>query len=207
VQVYNNGVMVGSVMCTNGSFSLQVSLFSGSNDLTASVFDDLDQTGPKSNITTVNYNNATFVAFSQQVQLTSPYGRRGATPGTTLTWPLQLTGGVGSYALSIDWGDGTAPELKSVASGGQFDISHVYKKAGIYNVIVKATDSTGATGFLQLVALGTGNINAANSTANPNTTQTAATSSGAIMLLPAAVSFLMLGPAFVLGRMSMPKRH
>ena len=31
VQVYNNGVMVGSVMCAGGSFSVQVSLFAGIN--------------------------------------------------------------------------------------------------------------------------------------------------------------------------------
>ena len=42
VQVYNNNVMVGSVMCVNNSFSLQVSLFAGTNELSATVFDDLE---------------------------------------------------------------------------------------------------------------------------------------------------------------------
>ncbi|MBI3889049.1 hypothetical protein HY312_00520, partial [Candidatus Saccharibacteria bacterium] len=49
VQVLNNGVMVGSVMCNNGSFTLQVSLFAGTNELSAIVYDELDQAGPPSN--------------------------------------------------------------------------------------------------------------------------------------------------------------
>ena len=35
VEIHNNGVMVGAVMCTNGTFSLQISLFAGENQLSA----------------------------------------------------------------------------------------------------------------------------------------------------------------------------
>lgn len=46
VKLFSNNIFVGSVRCTNGSYSLQIDLFSGQNDLIARVFDDLDQAGP-----------------------------------------------------------------------------------------------------------------------------------------------------------------
>src|SRR5690606_26445051 len=99
VQVYNNDVMVGAVMCNNGSFSLEVSLFAGTNELSAIVYDDLEQAGPRSNIATVEYSNTNFTAFGELVTLTSSYGRRSAAAGTQLSWPLQLSGGTGPYAF------------------------------------------------------------------------------------------------------------
>ena len=64
VQVLNNGVMVGSVMCENGSFSIEVSLFAGTNELSAMVYDEIDQSGPVSNTVTVTYTDARFTAFA-----------------------------------------------------------------------------------------------------------------------------------------------
>src|SRR5690606_5607685 len=46
IQVYNNGVMVGAVPCESGSFSLQISLFAGQNDITAIQYDELAQASP-----------------------------------------------------------------------------------------------------------------------------------------------------------------
>jgi len=86
---------VGAINCTTGSFSLQVSLFTGQNDLTTVQFDDLGQAGPQGNTVTVSYNNASFAAFGTLITLTSNYGRRAANPGQTLTWPLLLSGGTG----------------------------------------------------------------------------------------------------------------
>ena len=73
VQVYNNGVMVGSVMCENGSFSVEVSLFAGTNELKAIVYDDLEQAGPESNIATVTYTDTNFTRFGELITLTSNY--------------------------------------------------------------------------------------------------------------------------------------
>jgi hypothetical protein len=102
VQVHNNGVMVGAVMCEDGSFELEVSLFAGVNELTAHVYDELYQTGPVSNIATVNYTNAHFTAFGELITLTSQYGRRSAMtirllghcsfPAVRDRMPLVLTG-------------------------------------------------------------------------------------------------------------------
>lgn len=199
VQVYNNGVMVGAVPCTNNSFSLQASLFAGQNEFTAIMYDDLEQPGPTSNIVRVTYTDASLDAFGQLITLTSSYGRRAAPTNSELTWPLQLTGGTGPYAFSLDWGDGASTELKSQSLAGLVSIAHVYKKAGIYQVNVRATDVKGVSAFLQVVAVSSGKVDAgANKTegdANgaPKTT---------VLWAPAAVSLALLIPTFWLGRMS-----
>ena len=202
VQILNNGVMVGSVMCTNGSFSLEVSLFAGTNELTANVYDDLEQAGPPSAAVTVNYTDTRFSAFGAQMTLTSSYGRRSAAANDVLTWPLQLSGGNGPYAFSLDWGDGSKPELKSQALSGVVPISHVYKKAGIYQVNVTVTDTNGVTAFLQLIAVSNGQVDAttAGGANGASTDKTNATP--VVMWIPTAISFALLIPAFILGRLS-----
>lgn len=196
VQIYNNGVMVGAVMCTNNAFSLEISLFSGINELSAIVYDDLEQAGPISNIVTINYNDSRLTAFGQLISLTSSYGRRAAAVSTQLTWPLQLTGGAGPYAFSIDWGDGTPAELKSQSLAGLINIAHTYKKAGIYQVNVRVTDANGVSAFIQLIAVSSGKVEEA-----------AAETKGAqtiikIIWIPAVLTMLLLIPAYWLGRRS-----
>ena len=195
VEVYNNNVMVGSVMCVNGSFSIQVSLFAGVNELSVSVYDDLDQMGPPSNVITVNYTDTRFTAFGSLITLTSAYGRRSAPAGSELSWPLQLSGGTGPYAFSIDWGDGSASELKSQTLAGLVTILHTYKKAGIYQVNVKVTDVNGVSAFLQVVALGNGKVEAV-----PENIETRVVTQ--ILWIPAAIALALLVPTYWLGRRS-----
>lgn len=156
VQVYNNGVLVGVDICEGGSFSLLISLFAGQNDITAIQYDELGQASPVSNTVTVSYNNANFAAFGTLITLTSNYARRAANPGQPLVWPLLLSGGTGPYAFSINWGDGSEPDLISVAAAGELEISHVYKRAGIYRVTIKVTDVNGVSAFLQVIAIANG---------------------------------------------------
>jgi len=200
VQVYDNGVLVGAVDCSGGSFSLQITLFTGQNDITATVFDDLDQAGPVSNTVTVNYNNASFSAFGALITLTSNYARRAANPGSTLSWPLILSGGTGPYAFSIDWGDGGQPDLKSVAASGEVDITHVYKQAGLYHVTVKVTDVNGVSAFLQLVAVANGSTTASNGSSGG--TSVAKTTITRVIWIPAVIALLLLLPTYWLGRRS-----
>ena len=197
VQVYNNSVMVGAVMCTNGSFSLQVSLFAGTNELMAIVYDTLDQPGPPSNTVTINYTDTNFAAFGSLITLTSSYGRRAAAATTELGWPLQLSGGTGPYAFSLDWGDGSPTELKSQSLSGIVAIAHTYKKAGIYQVNVKVTDVNGVSAFLQLIAVSNGKVDVA-----PEAPDDAKTDSTTVIWIPAAVAVVLLFPAFWLGRRS-----
>lgn len=198
VQVYNNDVMVGSVMCASGSFSLEISLFSGTNDLSAIVYDDLDQPGPISNLVTVTYTDTRFTAFGELITLTSSYGRRSAAASTQLSWPLQLSGGTGPYAFSIDWGDGTQIELKSQSLAGLVTIDHIYKKAGIYQANIKVTDVNGVSAFLQVIAVSNGKVDAA-----APIDKTADTGPRVkVLWIPAAVALALLIPTYWLGRRS-----
>lgn len=198
VQVLNNGVLVGAVVCENGSFELEVSLFAGINELTAIVYDDLDQAGPESNLVTVRYTDTSFTAFGELITLTSSFGRRAAPAGTTLTWPLQLSGGTGPYALSIDWGDGSPTQLKSQPLGGVVGISYPYKQAGIYQVNIRATDVNGVSAFLQVIAVSSGKVEEAVS---GDTTNEAAVITR-VVWIPAVVALALLLPAFWLGQRS-----
>lgn len=198
VQVYNNGVMVGAVMCTNGSFSLEISLFVGENELSAIVYDGLEQAGPVSNTRTVNYSNTNFVAFGELITLTSSFGRRSAPAGNQLTWPLQISGGTGPYAFSIDWGDGSVADLMSQSLAGLVNVTHTYRQAGIYTVNIKVTDVNGVSAFLQLIAVSSGQVESASVEKTPGDTSIIIR----ILWVPAVVSMILLWPAFWLGRRS-----
>jgi hypothetical protein len=168
IKIFDNNVFVGSVICTNGSYSLQINLFSGLNSLTAIDYDSLDQAGPTSNAVNVNFNNANFTSLGNYISLSSVYAERGAPPGVQLTWPILLSGGSGPYAISVDWGDGTPVDLFSRTFTGTVNISHIYKTAGVYTVIVKATDKNGEEAFLQLVGQATGAIQHNNQSLGSN---------------------------------------
>jgi hypothetical protein len=156
VKIFSNNIFVGSETCVKGSYSLQVDLFNGENDLITRVYDALDQQGPDSNVTVVHFIDAQFAQFATHVSLSSIYARRGATPGTELQWPIILSGGNGPYAISVDWGDGKATDLLSQSFPGTFTIEHIYDAAGVYNVVIKATDANNTNAYLQLVGVGNG---------------------------------------------------
>ena len=199
VKLLVNDVFAGSQYCVDGTFNLQVSLFSGQNDIKALVYDNLDQEGPESNVVSVNFNNANFVAFGTLITLTSNFARRAAAPGATLTWPLQLSGGTGPYAFSINWGDGTQPQLMSQAVAGAVNISHVYKNSGVYQIVVKVTDANGVSAFLQLTAVATGQPTA-GVTVDDNSNSASSTTKVKILLIPTIVALLIAIPAFWLGK-------
>lgn len=168
IKIFDNNVFVGSVYCQNGSYTLQIDLFSGQNDLTAIDYDALDQAGPTSNSVSVSYNGGQFIASSVPLSLTSNYAERGAAPGSEIDWPIIINGGSPPYAISVDWGDGNSAELISQQSAGTVIIKHNYNIAGLYQVIIKATDVNGQNAFLQVVGQATGAIQANNNTATKN---------------------------------------
>jgi hypothetical protein len=167
VEIYKNNVFAGSVTCANGSFSLQVDLFDGRNDLVARVFDSLNQAGPDSNTVSVTFNTNK-PTVGPRISLTTAYAKRGAVPNTTLSYPITISGGIGPYAVSADWGDKTNPDLLSKPFAGEIDLDHIYKQSGIYNVIFRATDASGNTAFLQVVGIGNGPIQQSSNQSNTN---------------------------------------
>lgn len=165
VEIFDNNVFVGSALCQGGSYSLQIDLFDGQNDLVARVFDALNQQGPDSSTVTVFFSGA-LPAGGSRPSLTTAYARRGANPGDLLSWPITLSGGTGPYAVSIDWGDKSALDLISRAAPGNFNIEHTYAQSGVFNVTIKVTDANGSAAFLQVVGVSNGPIQ--QSTSNKN---------------------------------------
>ncbi|NBU33140.1 hypothetical protein EBQ81_06905 [bacterium] len=206
--MFKNNVFAGSVQCTNGSYSIQIDLFSGANELVARVYDDLDQAGPDSNIVNVSFND-TKTGSKNRVTLTSNFAKRGAFPGETLTWPLVISGGSGPYAVSIDWGDGTAADLSSQPFPGAFNIKHIYKDAGIYNIIIKVVDTDGSSAYLQLVGVGNGPLSQTNTTTGKSASQPVSSVNTKIVWQPALIIFPFIISTFWLGKryeLSMLKR-
>jgi hypothetical protein len=94
IKLFKNNVFAGSVQCENGSFEISIDLFTGTNELVARVFDDLDQPGPDSNVVSVQFVDPRQGAGTR-VSVTSNFAKRGANPGQTLTWPIIISGGSG----------------------------------------------------------------------------------------------------------------
>jgi hypothetical protein len=197
IKIFANNVFVGATQCSSGSYNLQVDLFSGTNDLVARDYDNLDQQGPDSNMVSVTFNDAQYAQFGSRVTLSSNYARQGVDPGTTLTWPLILSGGTGPYALSVDWGDGSGNDLKSVAFTGVVNVSHVYNQAGVYTIVVKATDANNTSAYLQLVGVANGPISGA---VGSSSSKTSGSSKTVIVWQPMLIALPIILIAFWLGR-------
>jgi hypothetical protein len=195
VEIYKNNVFAGSTPCSRGSYSLQIDLFDGRNDLVARVYDDLNQAGPDSNTVTVNYSSAIPVG-GPRISLTTQFAKRGADPGSILSWPITLSGGTGPYAISVDWGDKTNPDLISQGSPGNFNIQHTYSISGVYKVTVKATDSGGNSAFLQLVAIANGPIKQSGAASGSNTL----TVQTKVLIWPLIVLFVLMIASYWLGQ-------
>lgn len=197
VEIYKNNVFAGAANCQNGSYSLQIDLFDGRNDLVAKVFDNLNQAGPDSNTVTVNFSSAISTG-SPRITLTTEFAKRGADPGTILTWPITLSGGSGPYAFSVDWGDKSNPDLISIKAPGNINLQHTYSQSGVYKVTIKATDSNGNSAFLQVIAIANGPIK--QSGANNGTSSL--TVKTKLLIWPIIVLFILMLIAFFVG-----KRH
>lgn len=196
VEVFKNGVFSGSVQCVGGSYSLQIDLFSGRNDLVARQFDSLNQASPDSNTVTVTFNDS-LPTSGPRISLTTAYAKRGAAPGDTLTWPITISGGAPPFAISVDWGDKSAPDLLSRDSAGDIQLQHIYNQSGIYNITIKASDSKGQTAFLQVVGIGNGPIQQTDATAKPSVTTTSSTR---ILIISLIVAIPLLLSSFWLGK-------
>jgi hypothetical protein len=199
VKLFKNNVFSGSVMCDRSSYSIQIDLFSGRNDLIARVYDSLDQAGPDSNTVTVTFNdNAARPDIVARVSLTSNYARRGANPKELLTWPMIVSGGTAPYAISVDWGDSSTSDLYSITIPGEFSIKHQYDQSGTYRVLVKASDKNGAVAYLQVVAVANGQ--ATQNVAGASASKSTGSTSTVVLWQPAAIAIPLIASTFWLGK-------
>lgn len=215
VRVFKNNVFGGSAMCDGGSYTIQIDLFPGPNELVALQYDDLDQASPESNKRNVVYDIEVPLVpgspnqVAQRITLTTNFARRGVNPGQELAWPMTISGGRAPYAVSIDWGDGKN-ELLTRDSAGTWDIKHTYDRPGVYKLTVKATDADGQSAFLQVVAIVNGQGNGAVNTAGsegPTVIQTRVLWQPLLLLLPFLLSAFWLGKRYQLKRVRYRMKH
>lgn len=214
VKITKNNVFAGAVMCDGGSYTLQIDLFPGPNELVAIQYDDLDQPGPESNKVNVTFSIDVPVIpgspnqVSQRILLTSNHARRGVDPGKELLWPFTISSGRGPYAVKVNWGDGKE-DLSTQAVAGTFDTKHTYDKPGIYRVTVKATDADGNSAFMQVIAVVNGDI--ANAAANldkaPTAVKTKVLWQPALIMFPLLLSSFWLGKRYQLRRIRYRMKH
>ncbi len=198
IRLYSNGVFVGSAQCLNNSYAITTSLFSGQNQLTVQAYDALGQGSPVSSQTNVTFVSST-PNTATQLLLTSAYAERGANPGTSISWPIAISGGIPPYAISVDWGDATSSELISQSIAGTFTAQHSYKQAGVYDVLIKATDQDGTEAYLQLVGVGNGTVLKSGQSINGSNLNTANTQSAKVAWWPPAIVLPFIIVAFWLG--------
>lgn len=195
VRIYKNNVFAGATQCVNGSYSIEIDLFAGRNELVARVYDDLNQRGPDSNKVVVNFPVEGSTA-GDKISLTSTFAKRGTNPGEDLTWPVALSGGNGPYAITADWGDGKEPDVLSQEVPGNFNINHVYDSPGIYTVIVRAVDTNDDVAFLQVIGVSNGDVAQGEASGD----QGAGQSGTKILWQPALITIPLLLSSFWLGR-------
>lgn len=213
VRIFKNNVFGGSAMCEGGSYSLEIDLFPGPNELVAIQYDDLDQPSPESNRVNVTYAidvpgvPGSPDQVAQRITLTTNFARRGTDPGKELTWPITISGGRGPYAVSIDWGDGKQ-ELLTRNAAGTWDIKHVYDQPGVYRVIIRATDADGESAFLQVVAIANGAPAAPTDLeGGPTVIQTRVLWQPALIMFPLLLTSFWLGKRYQLRRVRYRMKH
>lgn len=175
VEIFKNEIFAGSTVCSEkGTYSLEVDLLIGQNTLVARVYDALNQVGPDSNTIVVYYD-----AIPPQSDLVTPFNFggnqlllntdavfRGVFPGQTMLVPLDILGGNPPYAVNIEWGD-TTNKVVPRNDNATFNVEHVYKKAGTFQVTFQASDAGGRVAFLTVASIVNGQPDAATAGTKP----------------------------------------
>jgi hypothetical protein len=204
VELYKNDIFAGSTPCSEASvYSLDIDLMIGKNVLMARVYDALNQAGPDSNTRTVYYDalpaqagalmSSTF--GGAQLLLNTDAIFRGVFPGQTLSIPIDIIGGTQPFAINIQWGDSTNKIIPS--SSASFTTSHIYSKAGTYQISIQASDSLGHVAFLTVAAVVNGQPSAA--TAATDTTTNSDAASKLLVLWPLYTAAAAVVTSFWLG--------
>lgn len=161
VEVFKNDIFAGSTTCSSEEqFSLQIDLLIGQNILIARVYDALNQAGPDSNAITVFYDalpaqtgplrGLTF--GGPQLLLNTDAVFRGSFPEQEMTMPLDVIGGTPPYAINIQWGD-ASNKIVPRGDNALFKVSHVYRRPGVYQITIQASDAGGRVAFLTVAAI------------------------------------------------------
>ncbi len=205
VEIYKSDIFGGSTSCSSsGTFTLDVDLLIGENDLIARVYDALNQAGPDSNKVIVFYdalpaqssgiNSLDF--GGPQLLINTDAVFRGSFPGTEMSIPIDIIGGTPPYAINIQWGDATN-KIVSRGDNITFSAAHTYQKAGIYQLSIQASDGNGRVAFLTVASIVNGQPDAV-AAASTSSSQTS-TLTRLLVLWPLYTSTVAVLVSFWLG--------
>ncbi len=161
VEIFKNDIFAGSTACSSsGTYTLEIDLLIGQNSLVARVYDALNQPGPDSNIVTVYYDAlptqagpvASFDFGGTQLLINTDAVIRGVFPEKEMAMHIDLIGGRPPYAVNVQWGDSTNKVIPRGDNFG-FTVTHTYKKPGIYQIGIQASDADGRVAFLTVAAI------------------------------------------------------
>lgn len=177
VEIWRNNAEAGSTICDGtGNYSIQVTLLPGENKLRARISDSLGQYGPDSQTISVFYDVPSIDEILADADAGSKMTRDQAAKqediltkhplllfsnpvhagyyiGGKTKLPYELNGGQAPYAVSVDWNDGSKNSLASHDKAGDYIASHVYSKAGQYQVTITATDQFGTQAIFQTILI------------------------------------------------------
>jgi len=194
VSIWRDGVVLGSVPCVSGSFSVQVILQIGQNSLVAKTANASGIYGPDSTkrtyvvkqpvvveplppevnqpTTTESHQAATNQGGISGLTLTTeaPFDILPATKQATIR--VVVGGGQQPYTLQLKWGDGST-ESHSLTEPGTYEFLHTYLVQKTYSVYANVRDVLGAySEFVFAVVSGTKTTtNTSGSTSNSSSAQ------------------------------------
>lgn len=161
VELFKNDIFSGSTTCSSaGKFTIEIDLLIGPNTIIARVYDALQQPGPDSNAVTIHYDAlptqsgplASLDFGGVQLLINTDAVFRGIFPGKEMSMPLEVIGGTPPYAVNIQWGDANNTVI-SRSDNTPFRVTHTYKKPGVNQITIQATDSFGRVAFMQVAAI------------------------------------------------------
>jgi hypothetical protein len=172
INLYRNGMFSGAAVCVNHTYGITTDLFEGRNTLLVQAFNVTDDAGPATPPIDVTYippasggstadqyiptaPGSSDQGAQQQIGpllLWSDYRFSVFTTKEDFTWKISLQSGKPPFSVNVNWGDGSVTQLK-ITGHDEFEISHRYANPGYYPILVAASDSSGDTAHLQLIAL------------------------------------------------------
>lgn len=174
VSITSGGMLLGSTVCDSaGTFSIEVTLRPGENQLIAHTVNITDDYGPDGIPITINYisptkpptehiadgvtpTNSAPVATPQSniagLKIISKYSYITYGPGKDAQWVGSFQGGAEPYTVVIDWGDGEVTNHANIGPNEQ-RFNHHYTSYATYFMTVTVTDKDGRSIKQQLAAV------------------------------------------------------
>jgi hypothetical protein len=216
VTIWRSSGQIGSVICSGGSFSIDIGLILGVNQLTARTSNASDVFGPDSIVLVARYEpaaktvdptpnpfqNISLNNSGLTVTSSKPYVQT-SSDSLELNATLSIDGGDSPYKVHIRWGDGSTKE--SSQTGKSILLNHTYPGPGSYQIEVTVSDkfSNSALHVLTVYVLGESTVNkvAASATVIKSVAKTSKWLPTAISVASAFGAGILIGNAHLISRL------